>query len=110
MTGQTFFTKRGYLTPRAMACGYIHKMERDDKTLLFEQLSPSSYGVTLYARGASGAVTNYGATLRDGIAFYESFESINEARASYARLAREKLGGLTRRWEAAPDVNRLVIV
>ncbi len=104
----TFYTKAGWLTPYALACGYIHKTETKDRTIILERLSCDipSFCVEIYQRGFTGAVTSYGAKLRDGIEYREVFPTIAEARQAYAA----RVVKLARRFEPASDVQRNVIV
>ena len=102
-----FFTSSGWLTSYALACGYIHKTELScDKSVVMERRDCGDYGVTVWDRDARDATTSYGATLRDGLAFFESFERVSQARAAYAKA----VGRLRYRFEAAPDVQREVII
>lgn len=105
-----FYTKRGWLTPYAMACGYIHYTELSrSKSVRFQKLEcdTPSYDVTVFDRDAKGArcrTTN--SPLRDGIAFSEVFPSIDAARQTYRAKTR---AFLRRRFEPWGDVNRMVI-
>jgi hypothetical protein len=103
-----FFTKAGWLTHYAMACGYIHKTELSpDRSIIFQRLECDApvFNVTVYQRSATGAIDDdTKATLRDGIAFSKS-GSIAECR----RLYRQHVGTLRRRYEPASEVRRNVI-
>ena len=102
-----FFTSSGWLTPYALACGYIHKTElSQDKSVILERRDCGDYSVTVWDREARGAQTSYGETLCDGLAFSEAFEQVSQARAAYAKA----VGRLRYRFEAAPDVRRKVII
>ena len=100
-----FFTKSGWLTPYAMACGYIQKTEKPGETIIMEHCSAGGFFVEHWQRGATGA-HGTGGILRDGIAYRAHFESICEARKAY----RERVGALQWRYESAPDIARNVIV
>ena len=98
-----FFTRDGWLTPYAMACGYLHSQ---GETRLYSLGSGGGFAVETFDRDASGVVNSYGANLCAGIAFYETFRSLPDARKAF----RAQVGGkLARRYESAPDVRRNVI-
>lgn len=103
----SFYTKTGWLTPYGMSCGYIHRTDKSrDESVVFEHLSGNAYSVTHWLAGSTGNVSSYGATLRDGIAAYETFQSVSEARKFY----KKRVGKLTYRFENNSEVRRNVIV
>jgi hypothetical protein len=89
-----FFTKSGWLTRYALACGYRHKTEAEGFTCILEDLGDDGAHVVIetWRRGTSGARTSYGAILRDGIAFREAYANLAEAR----RVYRAQCGDLLR--------------
>ncbi len=99
-----FFTKSGWLTPYALACGYRHveTISRDESVIL--DGDSGHYTVTHWRSGETGA-TNSSGLLRDGIAAFEGFQSLPQARAFYCqRIGRKP----SQRHESNPDVARSV--
>lgn len=95
MTKNKFFTKKGWLTPYALACGYIHKSELPSGTTVRLERIVDFYRVEAWLPG-------YGWK-----PFYSlDTRNVSEARNSY----RTQVGRLQRRFETAPDVSRNVIV
>ena len=92
-----FFTKQGWLTDYAMACGYIHKAVSPvtTRTVILTRLSCDSpaYRVEEYANGY----------LR---AYDHVFGSIKDARKAY----QASMVKLQYRFESNSDVNRSVIL
>ena len=105
-----FFTRKGWLTRYALACGYVHRTECAESTVLLELQSSGAPAVTVYERDATGRLNSRGDTLRDGISFFEGFDSVHAARMAYARQTRRLFGSLRRRFESAPDTRHSVIV
>jgi hypothetical protein len=87
-----FYTKAGWLTDYALACGYVHRQTRTDGgDVILERLSSGAYYVASWQGGAQH---------RDAY-----HHTIGGARKSFAEfLARP----LTRRFENAQDVRRFV--
>lgn len=88
-----FYTKSGYLTRYALACGYRHATQSDGFSCYLQDMGDDGARVVVetWRRGATGAQTSYGATLRDGIAYREAFTSLVEARRAYRAQAGDML-------------------
>lgn len=105
MAKPVFFTKAGWLTAYAHACGYRHIETINKEESIILEGDSGNFTVTHWRRDAANCVNSYGATLRDGIAAFEGFSSLPAARAFYRqRVARP----LSRRYESNSDVARHV--
>ena len=95
-----FFTKSGWLTPYAMACGYRHftENEKTDTRVYFDcaNAETQQYDVVIVVDGTRTQ--------------WECFQGATPARAFYKRNVTRLFGGLRYRFENNPDVNRSVIV
>lgn len=101
-----FFTKSGWLTPYALACGYIHKTDLNDhETVRLSARSCGDYEVEHYNREASGVVSQTFGNLRAGLSYAEAFDTIAEARRAYQGRVKR----LRWRFERNPEINRNVI-
>ena len=93
-----FFTKTGWLTDYAMACGYLHKatnLINVDVTFARLECDAPAYRVETYKAHER---------LTDRV--FEGAGAIKAARQEY----RKQMGALEWRWERNPEVNRMVIV
>ena len=92
-----FFTKFGWLTPYAMACGYQHQQIASDGetevTLWCANPETNQYDVKAYALGGAERVS------------WECHEGIAEARKAYRRA----VGTLQRRFESNPEIMQSVV-
>lgn len=96
-----FFTRNGWLTPYAMACGYIHRTNNvNGRDIVFTMINQDLplYEVEVLTKDDKGHLL--------GCAYRNTFESIECARKVY----RKHVGELQMRFEKNPEVNRLVIV
>jgi hypothetical protein len=84
-----FYTKDGYLTRYALACGYRHATESDGFSCYLQDLGDDGAHVVVetWRHGATQCRTSYGAVLRDGIEYREAFASIADARKAYRNQA-----------------------
>jgi hypothetical protein len=94
-----FFTKNGWLTRYALACGYVHLTEKDDATRVRMWCANSETGQY------DVHVTKNGERLS-----WDCFGSLSAAREAYKKLVLEHCGALRYRFENHPDVRRSVIV
>ena len=91
-----FFTKQGWLTPYAHACGYLHRMEVNGYYIALESNNPE-----LNTYQVKGIVQNGKHYHR----IWEVFEGIQAARSAYKTYC---YGSIPRRYEKAEDIQRAV--
>lgn len=92
-----FYDAKGWLTPYALACGYVHHTEQGDTrvTLNCANSETGQFDVIIVVDGVRTQ--------------WESFGRLFDARRFYSRNVNRLFGSLRFRFEAHPDVSRSVI-
>lgn len=91
-----FYTKQGWLTPHALACGYLHRTE-----------SPG-YRVTLESNNPGLNTFQVLTTVQNGKQYFQTrevFEGIQSARRAYQQYCYRQP---EKRYESHPDINNYV--
>ncbi len=103
MPGKTkspsFFSKAGWLTRYALACGYVQQTE----------CGKADNRVTLWCANAETGQFDVSIVIGGLPTQWESFENLRGARAFYRRNVMRLFGSLQYRFESHPDVARSVI-
>lgn len=100
MSKKKFYTARGWLTPYAMLCGYVHSAEIADRVaIVMEYESSGVYSVTVYRSDVCSAQREDGTVLRDGIEYWECFSSIVDARTDYSKQVKSYFPKIPRHYE-----------
>lgn len=91
-----FFTKEGWLTRYAMACGYMHTMPNSAVTLYLENAESDLYSIKVdkSSRYASACTITYGEDFSgysdsNGVILWYQCTGIKNARKEYRRVAGE---------------------
>lgn len=93
-----FYTKEGWLTRYALACGYVHLTDlRGARVRMWcANAETPQYDVLVWKDGARS--------------HWESFDTLHDARLFYALHVQRLFGALHYRFESNPDVARSVIL
>lgn len=99
-TRTRFYDKAGWLTPYAMACGYIHMTED----------STTETRVRLWCANSETGQYDVSIVIGGIRTQWEAFGTVGQARRFYRRNVARLFGSLRHRYEAHPDVARSVII